>query len=159
MILGLAGAEDPESFWGDAFFLVFFLGLESFSSASPELSSPIGAEGGAGISGAVGKGAGPVGGGVATGGCWATPGAAAGGGGAMGAGGAAPSAGIGAGIAGLGEPAAVGVAMGEGTLSFGAPGAGMAGAPGTLSLRLGVGWGEGGAAMWRGVRIQVYSWK
>ena len=159
MILGLAGLEDPVSLLGAAFFLDFFLDPEFFSSVSPELPSPTGAVGGAGISGAVGEGAGPDGGGVATGGCGATPGAAAGRGGAMGAGGAAPSAGIGAGIAGLGEPAAVGGAIGEGTLSFGAPGAGMADAPGTLSLRLGVGWGEGGAAMWRGVRIQVYSWK
>jgi hypothetical protein len=159
MMLGLAVLEDPESLLGAAFFLDFFLDPELFSSASPELSSPTGAGGGAGISGAVGKGAGPDGGGVATGGCGATPGAAAGRGGAMGAGGAAPSAGIGAGIAGLGAPAIVGGAMGEGTFSFGAPGAGMTGAPGTLSLRLGAGWGEGGAAMWRGVRIQVYSLK
>ena len=154
MMLGLAGLEDPVSLLGAAFFLDFFLDPEFFSSASPELSSPTGAVGGAGISGA-----GPDGGGVATGGCGATPGAAAGRGGAMGVGGAAPSAGIGAGIAGLGAPATVGGAMGEGTFSFGAPGAGMTGAPGTLSFRLGVGWGEGGAAMWIGVRIQVYSLK
>jgi hypothetical protein len=159
MMLGLAGPEDPVSLLGAAFFLDFFLDPEFFSSASPELSSPTGAVGGAGISGAVGKGAGPDGGGVTTGDCGATPGPAAGRGGAMGVGGAAPSAGIGAGIAGLGAPATVGGAMGEGTFSFGAPGAGMTGAPGTLSFRLGVGWGEGGAAMWIGVRIQVYSLK
>jgi hypothetical protein len=147
MMLGLAGPEDPASFLGAAFFLDFFLDPESFSSASPESSSPVGAVGGAGISGAVGKGPGADGGGVATGEGGVTPGTAAGRGGAMGAGGVAPSAGTGAGMAGLGAPAAAGGAMGEGTFSFGAPGAGMTGAPGTLSLRLGAGWGEGGAAM------------
>ena len=61
MMLGLAGLEDPGSLLGAAFFLDFFLDPEFFSSASPELSSPTGSVGGAGISGAVGKGAGPDG--------------------------------------------------------------------------------------------------
>ena len=158
MILGLAGPKDPSSFLGVAFFLDFFLDPESFSLESPELLSPTGAEGGAGISGAIGAGA-EDGGGVATGGAGATLGATAGRGGTTGAGGVAPSAGTGAGTVGLGAPAAAGGAMGVGTLSFGAPGAGMTGEPGTLSLRLGAGLGEGGAAMCRGVRIQVYSLK
>jgi len=159
MMLGLAEPEDPASFLGAAFFLDFFLDPESFSSASPELSSPTGAAGGAGISGVVGKGAGADGGGAATGVGGMTAGEAAGRGGAMGAGGVAPRAGTGAGVAGLGAPPAAGGARGEGTFNFGAPGEGMTGAPGTLSLRLGVGWGEGGAAMSGGVRIQVYSLK
>jgi hypothetical protein len=83
----------------------------------------------------------------------------AGRGGAVGAGGAAPSAGTGAGIAGLGAPPGTGGERGEGTLSFGAPGLGMTGAPGTLSFKLGVGWGEGGAAISERFRNQAYSWQ
>lgn len=137
----------------------FFFEPESFSSASPERFASTGGLGGAGISGVAGKGAGAEGGGATKGEGGTPPGVDAGRGGAMGAGGAVPSAGIGVGKAGFSALLGAGGEMGDGTLSFGAPGLGMTGAPGTLSFRLGVGWGEGGAAISERFRNQAYSWQ